>query len=778
MEINLKKLGEQEIATTTGNETKMRLSEDAQSMVFQLFTKNVYSNPIGTIVREITSNCFDSHIEAGVDFPVKIKKSFDNESSTHYISFIDYGVGMSPDRVKNVYGVYFESTKRTTNEQIGGFGIGGKTPLAYKRSTGFGEGEYDNSFYVITIFDNTKYYYCIYEGEESPIISLLHHEKTTERNGTEIRIPVLEKDIPKFVSEMKRQLYYFENIIFEGFEDYNYGDELNDYKIFRGKTFWYRGTDYSHSIHVCLGRVAYPIDYNVLELIESDHRIPVAIKLEVGDINVTVSRESLDYSEKTIKLLKKKIKEVKEEIIKMLSKQYENITTLEEYFQMKNEFGKLNLTNDVSINLGNIIPQKDVEYPNFKYSFLKLPSDKVLFNILFNGKKYGKIKKKRYIDNSTTYNSGYQGIVNNNNEKNLYYVEGEFKRKMIKQSYLKYYHKSYFIITKKNIHNKYVFNVIADTLKIAPETFNVKEGEEHPLLQTFLDLQEEYMDIIREHCTDYDTFEVPEDFKVNHFSRGRGLTKEMLKTHIPVVIHPTGHKEKISIKTLLNFSNYIFYGEHDESNDVNKHAFLLRSLFIENNVDVVSRINWDGSFVGYKDETENDAKNLILFITMSKANIKKYVKYFKNARHYTESLDLIKRKKSIVEKIFLGEKFMDKYEEMPHFYKRENLLSMLNSNWYKKLLKIKKRREEYLIVKKTPLTNYKEELLAIFGMEDNFKLPKEDKEVFDLIDKFVKLHEKNKEALKWIELPYGDEPSNYDQSLIDNVLKKILVFTR
>ena len=193
MKINLKKLGEQAIETTT-EQTKMRLSEDASSMVFQLFTKNVYSNPIGTVVREITSNCFDSHVEAGVDSPVVIRKHKDGQTGTHYVSFIDYGVGMSPDRVKNIYGVYFESTKRVNNEQIGGFGIGGKTPLAYKRSTGQGEGEYDNSFYVITNYDGTKYYYCIYEGAESPVISELHKEPTTDRNGTEIQVPVFEKD--------------------------------------------------------------------------------------------------------------------------------------------------------------------------------------------------------------------------------------------------------------------------------------------------------------------------------------------------------------------------------------------------------------------------------------------------------------------------------------------------------------------------------------------------------------------------------------------------------
>ena len=181
MQINLKELSTQAIESTTGTK-KMRLSENAQSMVFQLFTKNVYSNPIGTVVREITSNCFDSHIEANtMKSPVVIKRFIDKQTNTQYISFIDYGVGMSPDRIDNIYGIYFESTKRVDNTQIGGFGIGGKSPLAYKRSTGQGEGEYDNSFYVITNFDGIKYCYLIFEGADTPVISLLHQAGLSRR---------------------------------------------------------------------------------------------------------------------------------------------------------------------------------------------------------------------------------------------------------------------------------------------------------------------------------------------------------------------------------------------------------------------------------------------------------------------------------------------------------------------------------------------------------------------------------------------------------------------
>jgi hypothetical protein len=440
MKINLKELNEQAITKTTSSK-KMRLSETAQNMVFQLFTKNVYSNPIGTVVREITSNCFDSHIEAKVDAPVVIRKTVDKETGAVYISFIDFGVGMSPSRIEDIYMVYFESTKRVDNTQIGGFGIGGKTPLAYKRSTGQGEMEYDNSFNVITVFDNIKYYYLVFEGNDSPEVTLLHSEVVDEHNGTEIRIPVLERDMYKFEKEMERQLYYFENIIFEGFEDEDGNSRMkNDYQIIRGKSFLFRGNAYQDYMHICLGRVAYPIDFNVLGLSASDYRLPIAIKLEVGDINVTVSRESVDYSEATIKMLKKKLETAKKEAIELLAKQYDNVLTLEDYFNVKSDFGRLNFPNGNSIYLGNMISKEDVNFKNFKYnSIVKMPNDKKLFTFFFDSKMYGKKpsagRRRRYSDAPVYFEGGYETIMKNN--PNVLYSNGEFTRKLVKQAYLR-----------------------------------------------------------------------------------------------------------------------------------------------------------------------------------------------------------------------------------------------------------------------------------------------------------------------------------------------------
>ena len=109
---------------TTSNDKNITISPDSTSIIFKMLSKTIYSNPIGSVVREITSNCFDSHVEAGVNTPVIIRKSIDKETGVIYISFIDFGVGMSPERINKVFSVLLKSTKCDDNQQIGCYGLG------------------------------------------------------------------------------------------------------------------------------------------------------------------------------------------------------------------------------------------------------------------------------------------------------------------------------------------------------------------------------------------------------------------------------------------------------------------------------------------------------------------------------------------------------------------------------------------------------------------------------------------------------------------------------
>jgi len=777
MKINLKNLSDQAIESSTTS-TKMRLSEDASSMVFQLFTKNVYSNPIGTVVREITSNCFDSHTEAGITAPVLIKKHKDEQTGTQYISFIDYGVGMSPDRVNNIYGVYFESTKRVDNQQIGGFGIGGKTPLAYKRSMGSGEGEYDNSFYVITVFDKVKYYYCISEGAECPVIHKLHEEPTTENNGTEIQIPVLERDLNKFEDEMTKQLYYFENIVFEGFETTDYNDVTtstmsNDYQIIRGKSFLFRGGKYNSNIHVCLGRVAYPIDYGVLGLNSSDYYLPIALKLEVGDIGVTVSREQLDYSEKTIKLLKTKLEEAKAEIIALISKQYKNINTLEQYFTVKNDFGKLEFPNGASLYVGDLVKQSDVDFSNFKYSFMKMPNDKKLFRFFFEAKMMGKKPRKSRYSGSSSFEGGYDSLKSNTN---LYYNEDEWKRKIVKQAWLKETHETWYMISKRKVDSQFMRSEIADLFNVHVDDVADVNGKPVTFIQSLIDMQDEFWALVTANTCNYDTLEIPENFVASR-KRGSGITPELRKQTIPVKFIGGYSKDRVKLSVLFDYNMPIFYGDTDDDSKLQEAKNLFDLLF--DSKSVVSHCTYNNDLVTGRGnrkkkvmvngiETEVNAKDSIAFIQIAKGNVK-HMAHCKSAYHVSEfKWRMLHRKESNVRQYFLTNEIIEKFNDLNNFY-TEGFINKVSENWGNEIAEIKNYIDNIPSEARNSDIRYNKHILERVFELSELKPTPEHVKIAKALDAVIGLQNKNRETLNFFNIPYNVENFTAEQAMIMEV---------
>lgn len=100
--------------------------------LIKLLRDSLYSNPILAICREIASNARDAHREMGTpDRPIRI--NLPNLLSDD-IQFQDWGPGISPVRIDTVYRQIGNSTKRDSNEETGGFGLGAKTPFAYTAS--------------------------------------------------------------------------------------------------------------------------------------------------------------------------------------------------------------------------------------------------------------------------------------------------------------------------------------------------------------------------------------------------------------------------------------------------------------------------------------------------------------------------------------------------------------------------------------------------------------------------------------------------------------------
>jgi len=263
-----------------------------------------YSDPIKAILQELGANAADSHIRAGkqdVPFSVKLPNTLDP-----HLRIRDYGVGMTEDVVYDVYINYMKSDKTNTNSETGCFGIGSKTPLSYA-----------DQFNITTYNDGVMTMYALVKNEEGvPELNEFGSWSTEENNGVEISFSVKEDDFDKFAERASKVYSYFKTRPdVSGNGCFEFTDLSN--VILEGDTWKILKRSYATDNMVIMGNVAYPIDDYQFEHGSKYREFlynTMCIEVPIGDLNVTPSREALEYSDHTIKGIKNAIDKVMEEI--------------------------------------------------------------------------------------------------------------------------------------------------------------------------------------------------------------------------------------------------------------------------------------------------------------------------------------------------------------------------------------------------------------------------------------------------------------------------------
>jgi len=175
-------------------------------LVVDILSK-LYAYPIQTLVQEYICNGRDAMRENGSWGTKAIKIGVPNKFEPTF-KVRDYGCGITPDRMENIFVNYGSSTKRGTNSQTGGFGIGAKSAFSYT-----------DSFSITSFVDGVKYLYVAHLGDEGGV-NLVNKSATTEANGVEISIGVKTNDISAFREAVQRcTRYWSEPITLEGVTD-------------------------------------------------------------------------------------------------------------------------------------------------------------------------------------------------------------------------------------------------------------------------------------------------------------------------------------------------------------------------------------------------------------------------------------------------------------------------------------------------------------------------------------------------------------------------------
>lgn len=326
--------------------TDFRISTTNVQVIMDLLSKGFYQNPIESIVREYCSNAWDSHIEAGVEDQAIVVK-FSKVEDKYYIEFIDYGMGLSPERVKEVFTVYFESSKRDTNNQIGSFGLGSKSAYAYT-----------DTFFVTTRHNGVEYQYIMSKNEHGiSRLTKLDENPTDEGNGTSIKIPLKDKkygyyssetDVTKFYDACKSQLAYFNNVYIEGGNVVG-ASTFNEVKVYYYKNFTCTTRPPYPSMHIKLGQCVYKIPW--LDLGLSEISTPVAVNFAIGEIMPTPNREGIILDDEAKALVKNRVGLVLNELRDLYEKQREDVDDWREWYKWKAGYSGYN---DRFLKLGDL----------------------------------------------------------------------------------------------------------------------------------------------------------------------------------------------------------------------------------------------------------------------------------------------------------------------------------------------------------------------------------------------------------------------------------------
>lgn len=356
MKLNTRKSEDVELSPGLSS-TSFQIKTSAKA--FQALMGNLYSNKIGAIVREITSNAYDAHKEVGrenepflVQLPTKFNPQFVVE---------DYGPGLSDEMVRGqpktmvdgegnehtiyqggLYTTLFDSTKENTNDALGAYGLGSKTPFAYTKA-----------FVIYSRRNGIENVYNAYlDAEGTPQIVLLGSSKT-EKTGLRVEVPVNPEDNKKWMEEAKTYLPFFPAVRIEGDPDnkiapmeYLWKEKNWAIADFMKSKSMDSCSVFTLPLSIVVGVVPYyihrPLFNDVLQEMGGNfydffkNFRGIVFFANIGEVMVDVSRETIEHNDTTKEFLKTRFREMYQQItdeIKRETRKWNNWNAVKAAFQ-------------------------------------------------------------------------------------------------------------------------------------------------------------------------------------------------------------------------------------------------------------------------------------------------------------------------------------------------------------------------------------------------------------------------------------------------------------
>lgn len=311
--------------------TKVAMQFDVNSIehIMKVLT-DLYSDPIGAIIREYSTNALDSHKAVGQTRPVEVTLPTMFDAS---FKVKDFGLGLSVDDITNIYSQYGASTKRGTNDQTGMLGLGCKSGLTYS-----------DQFVVNSVKGGVKVSVVVSRTESGAgIMEILDTVYTNYPNSVEIVIPTKAGDHRTFENKAAEFYKYWPkgSVLVNGGEPERF-DASNAVKI--TDSIYLVNNVESHKI--VMGDVAYPVDFDKIAFKNASRQRynysnwGLIAFVGMGEVNFTPSREQLHMTRLTTSTLANIGEEFDKNIVARIESEISNATDFQDAWKKFNDWTK------------------------------------------------------------------------------------------------------------------------------------------------------------------------------------------------------------------------------------------------------------------------------------------------------------------------------------------------------------------------------------------------------------------------------------------------------
>jgi hypothetical protein len=476
------------------NVLKKTIHAGSESIMFSVLQETQYMYPFKSSVREIVSNSIDSVNERNnalkiLDDEIQVSDLFIEKEGTEFadsrfdreyydkkwlsdddeviiryiendtksrdrIQFIDHGVALGGSRLVNYFSLGF-STKRLSKSQLGNFGLGAKSLLAtgvdmYSMTTRYNGKEFSfNVFkdHVISSVDKFNEDGSINEEYEFYNGYKCYFRKTKKKNKVVVESEVKRHRKQDYFGGIQNQLGYIDNIKFVVFDkNYpSYGDAARDIKstvVFKTDDIIVGDRNYYAVPQILLKpgkdspiKINYgPINFDELEM--KKYTGNVGFVMNINDVDVTPSRESVIWNTKTRDAIKNMFLTAQQAITDIISKKLVTTDNLPDHTYMLNSM-KNKGSSDSMAELYKVIDVSavDVKYKGFNISqaALQLNDNAIKSSFIFTSTKViGGYYAKKVEDssfNSALSKEYISKLSQHNSDKDVMVYIGDTKSK-------------------------------------------------------------------------------------------------------------------------------------------------------------------------------------------------------------------------------------------------------------------------------------------------------------------------------------------------------------